>query len=574
MRHYAHWLAIAVVSSLFTIPTALAGFDPGDRIHLAWAHHFVSQLIAGDLLPQWLTGMNSGLGSPTFFFYGPVGYYFTTPFVLIFGKSAGGWTAVGMAAWLATFLSAVFAFLWLRCISSHIAAASAAMVYVVLPYHYRVDYLERFAFAEYWQFAWMPLLLWAVEKRNIAAIGGGYALLLATHPPTALLFAPVPLLYALARRVPIGRAAIGFVLGISLAAVYLLPALFTQGDASIEAMFRGNGDFSRHFLFGETGGTDPMATGRKYFLGRIADVMAYMALLIGLAFAAGSKAQMGQRLFWLLMAGSAGFFCFQVSEPLWQLLPMFQKVQFPWRLLSVITIAGVALLALAVDGAIATRSYWRFGVVALLALLVGWEVVLAKQSVEWAMGRTRTVPAQYNEIDYGEYRPKWVPHDQFTLEGVRRIVATTPQAGVVAGRGTVVVKSWTPRSIILDVNSLEGVKVQLRHYYYPCWIALSGDTTLTIEPAATTGLMVINVPPGDREVALRMDTVPVGQYGRAISASALVLLLAFGFTATGRVSYKSARSSRPIVAAEPEPCLDQPVQPPHDSASPRTRSVA
>src|ERR1700719_3063107 len=80
------WFApclIAAAASVCTLPLALFGFDHGDLIHLFWAKHFSDQLREGNLFPQWLLHMNSGLGSPTFYFYGPVSYYLTSIFFLV-----------------------------------------------------------------------------------------------------------------------------------------------------------------------------------------------------------------------------------------------------------------------------------------------------------------------------------------------------------------------------------------------------------------------------------------------------------------------------------------------------------
>ena len=99
--------------------------------------------------------------------------------------------------------SGLTAYLWLRQRSSRKAACIAAILYTWLPYHLRIDHLERFAFAEYWGFVWMPLCLYFVSRlvsgnrRSIVGLAISYALLLMTHPPTALLFGCVPFLYAL-----------------------------------------------------------------------------------------------------------------------------------------------------------------------------------------------------------------------------------------------------------------------------------------------------------------------------------------------------------------------------------------
>ena len=187
-----------------TVPLAVFGFVYGDMIHLVWAKHFSDQLWAGNLYPRWLLDMNSGLGSPTFYFYGPVSYYITSLFFLVLPYHGYGWLQVGLSAALASVGSGLAAYVWLRQHCSGRAACIAAMLYTWLPYHLRIDHVERFAFAEYWGFVWMPLSLYFVtrllagHRRSIAGLAVTYGLLLMTHPPTALLFGCVPFLYACA----------------------------------------------------------------------------------------------------------------------------------------------------------------------------------------------------------------------------------------------------------------------------------------------------------------------------------------------------------------------------------------
>ncbi|HEY9847696.1 MAG TPA: hypothetical protein V6D03_16055, partial [Candidatus Caenarcaniphilales bacterium] len=75
-----HVLAIVGIGLILTLPAISYGiFAAHDLVayHLKWSKHFAEQFWLGDLYPRWLLEMNAGLGSPTFFFYAPVPYYFT-----------------------------------------------------------------------------------------------------------------------------------------------------------------------------------------------------------------------------------------------------------------------------------------------------------------------------------------------------------------------------------------------------------------------------------------------------------------------------------------------------------------
>ena len=72
-------LAVLAVTAL-CLPLILVGPQKGSSIfmNLPWANGFAEQVLQGELYPRWLEDLNAGAGSPVFFFYGPVPFYFTT----------------------------------------------------------------------------------------------------------------------------------------------------------------------------------------------------------------------------------------------------------------------------------------------------------------------------------------------------------------------------------------------------------------------------------------------------------------------------------------------------------------
>jgi hypothetical protein len=215
-----------------------------------WHTNFSTQLLAGDLYPRWLLDMNGGLGSPVFFFYAPLPYYITALLAPFLHGGTYGLAHLGASLSLALVASGLTAYLWLGETTGRAsAAAAAAVVYMLAPYHLGVDVYTRGAFAEAWAFVWMPLVLYFVRRLLTAgdafplALPGlalGYAALVATHLPTTLIFSLVPPCYALfGAGAPTQRKRVllltvgGMSLGIGLACIYLLPALATQEFVSL-----------------------------------------------------------------------------------------------------------------------------------------------------------------------------------------------------------------------------------------------------------------------------------------------------------------------------------------------------
>ena len=205
-RRFAPFLAIVGTSLLLSIPLIRFGLPYGmDALeHLSWYRCFAQQLWSGELYPRWLLGMNGGLGSPDFFVYGPLPYYVAAAFRLLTHGPGHESAELGVSLWLALVISGVAAYIWLKDLVGGVwAPAIGALIYMAVPYRIKTDMYTRIALPELWALAWLPLLMYftsrAVRQRTRSALTGfaiAYALLLLTHLFTALMFSPVPLLYA------------------------------------------------------------------------------------------------------------------------------------------------------------------------------------------------------------------------------------------------------------------------------------------------------------------------------------------------------------------------------------------
>jgi uncharacterized membrane protein len=242
-----HPLLIVVAGLIFTIPAILYGFPHGHDavVQLNRYKHFADQLWSGELYPRWLLDMNAGLGSPTFFFYGPVPFFVSSIFHPFVPDDLHGWHQLGLACSLALVISGLGAYLWLREVSNSKSALFAAIIYMILPYHLAVDFYRRAAIGEYWTFVWMPLVLYftrriaAGSRRDVVGLTVTYALLIMTHAPITLIFSLIPPSYVLfiAEKNQISKALIrtvaSMLLGIGLSAIYLAPAIATRDTCSI-----------------------------------------------------------------------------------------------------------------------------------------------------------------------------------------------------------------------------------------------------------------------------------------------------------------------------------------------------
>lgn len=355
-------LSIFLVGFILVSPALLNGSLNGYDFpwHLRWSQHFSSQFWLGDLYPRWLRGMNAGLGSPTFFYYPPIPYYFTSLFQPLFPNDAQGWYPLILSTLFALVASGWTAYLWLKTITDQKSALIASMIYMALPYHLAVDLYARFAFAEYWSFVWIPLIFYFSHKlinsdhSNIIGFAISYALLCMTHLPTLVICSIFPLLYVLfvapreQKKKALFRIIISMVLGIGLSAIFWVPALTTQNYVSLDSINQGKFSYAINFLFME------QASEQNTRFWRYLEVMfLLMGALGGSAFLAtrhNSQATLRRESnYWITVTMIAVFMSLPLSKAIWDVLPILQKVQFPWRFGVVLTVAVTPLLALAIS---------------------------------------------------------------------------------------------------------------------------------------------------------------------------------------------------------------------------------
>jgi hypothetical protein len=234
---YVFFVALGVA---LVIPANLGGPMLHDNfaINWVWADQFTAALARGNLYPRWMPLSNGELGAPVFYFYPPLGFHLAGLFGLLGFSTYYSLIAAYAAAFAA---SGITCWHWLKGRSNHPLLAAA--FFVVAPYHL-YDFTVRGALSESLGIAFVPLI--AIGLRRIAERRGGvvfaalaYGGLICTHLPLALLvsiFLIAP--YALLHRRHLLDYAIATVIGIGVAAIYLVPAFALQDYHDVAQLYR------------------------------------------------------------------------------------------------------------------------------------------------------------------------------------------------------------------------------------------------------------------------------------------------------------------------------------------------
>lgn len=572
--------------------------------------HFLSWIDArqgmsmGFLYPHWAYSPNFGAGEPRFVFYPPISWMAGAILGMLLP-----WSVVPLV--LSILLLAATG-LAVRALARETMAdgpATLAGCAAIFLGYALFNVYKRCAFAEMAGGFWMPLLLlFALRRRNPSgnfwerAFDGSAAPLalivagiwLSNGPVgimAAYLLAAVALVSAGMEKslVPVLRAAVGTILGMGLASLYLIPAIWERKWASIQLAFtlshsvvENNWLFARH--------ADPGMLSHDVFLIQVSLVAVAMLVV---AFAGGAIAWFrgvvpGERRWWLplaLIPPVVLFLLLPVSLPVWYGLPELRTLPFPWRWLVVLEAPMAICFA---SAAWFDRRALRIPMLAACAALF-MGISLAAFPVWFVEGTSleasiqKSVREDVGVLGQPEYAP---PGIRFPL--VDRIVHSAclldspPDATLQSEASSAPAwdgesascnsSSWQEAMLIGDSSQSDAAPYMqeqkqimgvaehagyliLRLRYYPAWGVKVNGIPVTPRAERERGLMAVPVPQGKVQVSVDWTTTGDVVAGRWVSASALLLLTGlYSFERKRLRSHSNMGSASSLVAnAEPKP---------------------
>ena len=523
-------LAIIVVAILAMGPELLFGLTVTDnyRFNLLWPEQFGNLFRSYHLYPRWLPRAWEGLGAPTFYFYPPLFFWVVS---VVDGITLGAlgperFVPIGTTIVLAGAGLSMRA--WLRHVTTDRAALIGAIAYMIAPYHL-YDIYCRGALTEAAAYASVPLVMLALARlgegrhRYFPILAASYAILLLTHLPTALLVSVLlipPFVFRTALRAerPVAflvSASGGGVLGIALAAIYLVPALTLLPFVNSEALNQGFYQPDTWFFWRTPAGT---MGGRMLFI--IPAAVGAALLAVG----AITARRENSSLFWPVLTLVVVLLVAGLFPPFWK-LPGLALVQFPWRALLIVEFAAITMLA---------SLRWRIaGSIPLAAL-----TVLAFAYVLFGMMALHTIKRTVNEqaltasqlrqgyLDAPEYTPRGVSiHNADDPDRVRVELSNAPLVSATDPRATIKASEVADGGVAVAIESPTATVVKLRRHYFPHWhIRDAHGRDLQISPDRREQIVTFVAPAGKSSLRLQHGSAPHEELGRAISVLALLVL--------------------------------------------------
>ena len=528
-RNSLLWMPLALIAAAalgVEVPFLFLGTPSGHDVefHLYSWLEVLSQWKEGIVYPRWASLAHFGYGEPRFIFYPPASWFLGSIVSAIFP-----WELVAsIYIWIVLVAAGVSMFLLARQWFNRRDAIYAAVLYAINPYHLAIVYW-RSAFAELMASSLLPLLLLlllrADDKRHRTILL--LALLLACawliNAPAAVMIhyslALLMIVIAWQRRSPrmLVTGSLAVALGATLAAFYLLPAIYEQKWVAIAQAVSAGSRPLDNFLFVRT--TDAEHDAFNRVISWIA--MAEIVLTIAAAWAARSWRHRHRELWNSLgiWAAVCTALMLSLSNPLWNVLPKLRFMQFPWRWLLCVGLPFTLLTAMGVRRWVSRAALY----VAALSMLVfvwhhfqppWWDTAadLREMQDNVATG------AGYEGTD--EYTP--VGADPSAIDkDARRASVDGPAHAEIR------VLEWKAERRLVTAEMSDPDRLALKLFNYPAWRVEVNGRPVQVATREGTGQMLVPVEAGANRVQITFVRTWDRTAGAWISALGLVLALAF-----------------------------------------------
>lgn len=517
----------------FPIQGIPEGYDVAQ--HLRFAVAYQDAILNGSFIPVWPLTDNLGFGSVGIRFYPP----FADVVLAVTQIFTGDWyRTLEIDSFLWMFPGSIGIYFWVKEFRPPMHAALAATLYAVMPYHI----LQIYQFQLYSEFVASAILpfcfLFATKiiKRDntvdIWSLAVSCSLLILTHIPTSIIgFGCLGLYVSLiinwkSPLKKLGRFALSMALALASSSFYILRVVTEVAQLKHNTAEYSTGfyDYRLHFF--------PVLYnyGENYWLlflwvldlSILVTLLVYIPLTFSLIrlknFSVANKVERKMLVAVFVTGLFSLFMLTNGSEFVWSTVTVLQKIQFPWRFMTVATLMGAVSLSLAIS-----LLLGRFG--RLSRLIVYPTIAFIICLVLFDLTQIILMGAPLSRDKYYEkvvnklheegctcWWPVWA--EKNALENKER---------VTAGNRTVQIEVWVNETREFKVSKGEPANIRVGMFYYPNWKATVNDQAAEVQ-MDENGVILIPVSGAASTVRLFFEEPFIYRVAIWFSSSTWVLL--------------------------------------------------
>ncbi len=529
-----HILLILAVSLLIISPVIFNGVPYGTADflhHLQISEAFYESLKNGILYPDWVFQENNGYGGVTVRFYPPLLHFS----LAIFRFLTGDWRRAiffGFAFW--SFIGGLGMYIWTKdFLENRFQAVCCAVFFILAPYHLNQFY-NSFMFGEFAALSVLPFVFYYAGKicsreriSDAAGFGASISLLILSNLPQTVIGALAVGIYVCLNLdksrlfSQIVRLSGGVLLAVTCSGFYLVRVFYEMSWINIsQPNTDPDYDFHNHFLL-----ADFSFDGRGVWFASL--IFAMLMCLIVFALTVSGKIKTVRRNTFLrnilILTAAVIFLMLPPSRLIWENLAFLQKVQFPWRFLSILTIGASIVLAdslsfISRENARSKRP--------LMLLLIGAMLIYLTFSVKQvALGGVFLEPTEFAAFAEKSVSAKGLPH---WLPVWANEKTFDQPSKVSAGERAVSINQWNYQAHSFSVAAGESLTVEIGILYYPHWRAKINGAEAQIS-ASNDGAIILDLPAEESQVELYFAEPEYSLISRKISVFGWLIVLVLCF---------------------------------------------
>jgi hypothetical protein len=352
---------------LLTVPAVWQIVTPGffpmhDDVQVARVQQMFMALKSGQFPVRWVPDLGYGYGYPIFNFYNPLPYYFGSAFMFM---GFGALAATKLMFIFPVILSGISMFIFSKLFLSDFASGIAGLLYVYAPYH-AVQIYVRGAVAEYWAYAILPLVFWAIWKRKIIIGSLSLVALILSHNLTSFMSIPfltllifIKLITEKKKTLLFAFCSLLFTFALGASAFFWLPSILESSKTGVGQMvFEKFDSPSKHVAYplqlwsgvwGYGGSSSGIDDGLSFQVGKIHLIGSLAAIAILLYCYIVKRKTIKQfnnlTIFAIVGLFFSLFMLLPLSRPIWDAFPVLSYIQFPWRFLTFASLFSSILTA-------------------------------------------------------------------------------------------------------------------------------------------------------------------------------------------------------------------------------------
>jgi len=508
------------------LPTLFFGIPSGHdfEFHLNSWMEVLSQWRLGILYPRWAALAHFGYGEARFIFYPPISWMFGAAL----GSFLPWWIVPSVYEWIALTLSGCSMFLLARRFMLRRDATFAAALYVANPYHI-VSVYWRSAFAELLVGALLPLLLLVVlrseNEKNDRTTALSLSLILAaawlTNLPGAVMLtytlALLLVVAAVRRRSPrpLAIGATSVLLGLALAAFYVVPVLYEKKWIEIAQVLSLGVRPQDNFIFTFLNNPDHDRFNLLISLVSVTEIV-----LMALFWFLSRPWRIRAPEFWSMLTAwwaASALLLSSLSVVFYRFLPEMRYVQLPLRWLLCLNV-GFALLV-----TMGSRR-WLVRALACLAMLAVLAFVWHRIQPPW-WDDADDIAEMHDHVQDGsgyEGIDEYVPNGVDVYEIKKDARRVTFEGN---GASRISITEWGPESKSFSANLTQSGKLVLKLFNYPSWRVEVNHRPIETGLLAITGQVVIPVEAGDHQIQVIFARTRDREIGGLISFGTGILII-------------------------------------------------